>query len=187
MLLPSEAIKLAGRLFPKSATLSARAERILVGAQRALRSSEIAQYFLSAFLGSAVGALVSGLRRAVDLLHRMNFHLPAGHTLSAGIGLDPVRIAIVPALGGLALGLAALVVKRFRSAEIVDPIEANALHGGRMSMIDSLRLLFSTLVSNAAGASVGMEAGYSQIGEHVTHDIGETRECFNRGRREPGQ
>ena len=29
--------------------------------------------------------------------------------------------------------------------------------------------------------------GYSQIGEHVTHDSGETRECFNRGGREPGQ
>ena len=30
-------------------------------------------------------------------------------------------------------------------------------------------------------------AGRSQVGEHVTHDIGETRECFNRGGREPGQ
>jgi len=30
-------------------------------------------------------------------------------------------------------------------------------------------------------------AGCSQIGEHVTHDIGETRECFNRRGREPGQ
>ncbi len=30
-------------------------------------------------------------------------------------------------------------------------------------------------------------AGRAQIGEHVTHDIGETRECFNRGGREPGQ
>ncbi len=27
----------------------------------------------------------------------------------------------------------------------------------------------------------------SQIGEHVTHDISQTRECFPRGRREPGQ
>ena len=30
-------------------------------------------------------------------------------------------------------------------------------------------------------------AGRAQIGEHVAHDIGETRECFNRGGREPGQ
>ena len=30
-------------------------------------------------------------------------------------------------------------------------------------------------------------AGCSQVGENVTHDIGETRECFNWGGREPGQ
>ena len=30
-------------------------------------------------------------------------------------------------------------------------------------------------------------AGCSQVGEDVTHDIGETRESFNRGGREPGQ
>ena len=30
-------------------------------------------------------------------------------------------------------------------------------------------------------------AGCSQIGEHVTHDIGKTPECFNLGGREPGQ
>ena len=30
-------------------------------------------------------------------------------------------------------------------------------------------------------------AGCGQVREHVTRDIGETRECFNRGRREPGQ
>ena len=29
--------------------------------------------------------------------------------------------------------------------------------------------------------------GCSQVGEHVTHDIGETLECFNRRGREPGQ
>ena len=29
--------------------------------------------------------------------------------------------------------------------------------------------------------------GCGQVGKHVTHDIGETRECFNLGGREPGQ
>jgi CIC family chloride channel protein len=142
-------------------------KRLLVSSQRWARSSEPIQYFLCAFLGSFVGVLVAGLRRLVDFAHRASFHLPDGHTLSAGIGVDPLRIAAVPAIGGLVLGIAALIVRRFRSTDIVDPIEANALHGGRMSMIDSLRLLFSTVLSNAAGASVGMEAGYSQFGSSV--------------------
>ena len=51
--------------------------------------------------------------------------------------------------------------------DIVDPIEANALHGGRMSLRDSLWLTFTTVLSNGAGASLGMEAGYSQLGAGI--------------------
>ncbi|MEJ0041566.1 MAG: hypothetical protein WDM81_04895 [Rhizomicrobium sp.] len=98
------------------------------------------------------------------MLHTAAFGLPEGFALSTGIGVSVPRILLVPVLGGLLLGLAALIVSRYRKAEIVDPIEANALHGGRMSMLDSLRLVLATIVSNAAGASVGMEAGYSQFG-----------------------
>ena len=83
------------------------------------------------------------------------------------------RILIVPVLGGVALGIAAYVVRRFRPSEIVDPIEANALHGGRMSMLDSLRLVVATIVSNASGASVGMEAGYSQFGASAFSSVGQ--------------
>jgi CIC family chloride channel protein len=78
----------------------------------------------------------------------------------------------VPALGGLVLGIGALVVRRYRTNEIVDPVEANALFGGRMSLLDSIRLATMTLVSNAAGASLGMEAGYSQLGSAVFSRIG---------------
>jgi CIC family chloride channel protein len=101
----------------------------------------------------------------------LSFRLAPDHTLSAGVGVDPLRILVVPAIGGLVLGVAALIVQRYRSADIVDPIEANALHGGRMSMIDSMRLFIATIVSNAAGASVGMEAGYSQFGSSVFSTI----------------
>ncbi len=82
----------------------------------------------------------------------------------AGFGVDPQRILIVPVIGGLVIGVAALIMRRIRPKEVVDPIEANALHGGIMSMTDSLRLLIATVTSNAVGASVGMEAGYSQLG-----------------------
>jgi CIC family chloride channel protein len=54
----------------------------------------------------------------------------------------------------------------------VDPVEANALYGGRMSLIDSIRLTFATLLSNASGASLGMEAGYSQLGAGIFSALG---------------
>ena len=149
-----------------------RARFLSAAVQRWFRSSEPGQIFLCAATGAVIGALIAGLRRGIEVLHRVSFDLPAGAYLSTGIGVDVQRIMFVPVLGGLALGLAALIVSRFRSSEIVDPIEANALHGGRMSMIDSLRLVISTVVSNACGASVGMEAGYSQFGASVFSSLG---------------
>lgn len=158
--------------FPRH--LSERLTRVWVATiQRDVRSSEPAQIFLCSVAGSAVGALVSGLHRGIELLHMAAFHLPEGAALSTGIGVSVPRILFVPAIGGLLIGLAAWLVRRYRATEIVDPIEANALHGGRMSMLDSLRLVVATIVSNTVGASVGMEAGYSQFGSSAFASLGQ--------------
>ena len=145
----------------------------LVTLQRELRSSEPAQIVLCAISGAAVGAIVHAMRRIVDEAHKFDFLLPKHTLLSTGIGVNHLRIMIVPALGGLALGLIALLLRRYRSGDIVDPIEANALYGGRMSLFDSARLAFVTMISNAAGASLGMEAGYTQFGSGIFSWIGQ--------------
>jgi CIC family chloride channel protein len=131
--------------------------------QRGLRDVELGQILLCAAMGVLVGAAVDLLREGVTWLHVFDFGIPADHYLSEGIGIRTSRLLFVPALGGLLLGLMALLVRR-RFSDIADPIEANALHGGRMSLRDSLWLTFTTVWSNAAGASLGMEAGYSQLG-----------------------
>ena len=141
--------------------------------QSRLRSNEPTQIFVCAVTGSLVGALVAGLHSLVDLLHQLGFAVSGDHSLSTGIGVDPLRIMIVPAVGGLVLGLGALIMRRFRSNDVVDPIEANALHGGRMSMWDSLRLVVATVVSNASGVAIGMEAGYAQLGSGVFSKVGQ--------------
>jgi chloride channel protein, CIC family len=141
--------------------------------QSRLRSNEPVQIFVCGSVGAAIGALVAGLRWLVDLMHRLAFNLPEDHTLSTGIGVDPLRILIVPVIGGLVIGLAAIIMRRLRPKEIVDPIEANALHGGIMSVFDSLRLLVATLTSNASGASLGMEAGYTQMGSGILAKVGQ--------------
>ena len=135
----------------------------LLGAQRGLRDAEPWQILVCAVFGSLIGAAVDLLREGVAWLHVYDFGIPADHYLSEGIGVRTSRLLIVPLLGGLILGALALLMKR-RSGDIVDPIEANALHGGRMSLRDSLWLTFMTVLSNGAGASLGMEAGYSQLG-----------------------
>jgi CIC family chloride channel protein len=68
--------------------------------QSRLRSNEPTQIFVCAVTGSAVGALVAGLHWLVDFLHQVGFAVSGDHSLSTGIGVDPMRIMIVPAVGG---------------------------------------------------------------------------------------
>lgn len=132
--------------------------------QREIRSSEMAQIVACAAVGALVGGVTNYLRLFVDLAHKLIFNLPKHVALSAGMAADHWRLMLVPAIGGLILGVGAWLVRRYRATEIVDPVEANALFGGRMSLLDSVRLTLMTVVSNASGASLGMEAGYSQLG-----------------------
>jgi CIC family chloride channel protein len=145
---------------------------LAAGLQRDLRSSAIAQIVACAMIGAFVGALVDLLRGTVEWLHRFDFALKKHELLSEGITIDRARFLLVPAIGGLLLGALAMLARRWRSREIIDPVEANALYGGRMSLTDSIRLTFATLVSNASGASLGMEAGYSQLGSGIFSTMG---------------
>jgi CIC family chloride channel protein len=64
-------------------------------------------------------------------------------------------------------------VKR-RPRPIVDPVEANALRGGRMSAKDSLFVGLQSVISNGFGASVGLEAAYAQLGGAIASLTGNT-------------
>ncbi|MTJ83310.1 MAG: chloride channel protein [Telmatospirillum sp.] len=141
--------------------------------RRGLRGSQTVVILLCACLGAAVGGMVDLLHLLVSWLHIVDFGLPEGSYLSSGRNIDPVLMLAVPALGGLALSLLPLLDRRSRQRDIVDPIEANALYGGRMSFTDSLRLVAATLISNGAGASLGMEAAYTQIGAGLLSSAGQ--------------
>ncbi len=78
----------------------------------------------------------------------------------------------MPTLGGLAFGLAIVALARWRPAREVDPIEANALHGGRMSLVGSLNVALQTIWSSGVGASVGLEAGYTQLSSGIASWLG---------------
>jgi CIC family chloride channel protein len=149
------------------------ARQIYTIVRRDIRSNEFAQIVLCGIWGGIIGLMVAAMRAFVLFAHRLDFAISGYELLSSGIGVDRMRIMLVPALGGLALGGAVVVVRRFRATDIVDPVEANALYGGRMSLIDSLRLTAATVLSNASGASLGMEAGYTQLGSGIFATIGE--------------
>ncbi len=136
-----------------------------------VRAREISVIVLAAAVGLLGGVGVVVMSMAVNLLHAGFFALASGERLSAITAIRPLQ-ALVPAVGGLVLGLTFILQARWRPDSPVDPIEANALHGGRMSVRDSLIVATQTVLSSGVGASVGLEAGYSQLGSGVASWIG---------------
>lgn len=144
--------------------------RIIARKLRALiRRDETSLIFLGLFSGSMAGLFAAGILRASHFLHRGLF----GHEqLSAMATLASPWQALAPLAGGLLLGVTAIFIHKWRPNRPVDPIEANALHGGRMSLPDSLVITAQTVVSNGFGASVGLEAAYTQLGAGFASFVG---------------
>ena len=136
---------------------------------RARESSLIA---LAILVGIVGGLVVAAMGRSVDLLHEWFFHLESGERLSARLTLNPVLALSVPLAGGLVFGIASELLKWWRPEREIDPIEANALHGGRMSLLGSIIVAAQTVWSSGVGASVGLEAGYTQFASGIASRIG---------------
>jgi CIC family chloride channel protein len=137
-----------------------------------VRARESSLILLAALVGVVAGLVVAVMSASVDLLHEVLFNLQHGERLSARLTLDPVLALSVPLLGGLIFGVATEVIRRWRPEREIDPIEANALHGGRMSLLGSIIVAAQTVWSSGVGASVGLEAGYTQFASGIASRIG---------------
>src|SRR5579871_5972071 len=103
-----------------------------------VRASELSIAILAAWVGAAGGVLVIAMSRLAEFLHVRLFGLEEGERLSALTSLPSRPALLVPVLGGIILAGLAYAIGRWHPRRIVDPIEANALHGGQMSFRDSL-------------------------------------------------
>ena len=146
---------------------------ILPALRALVRMDEVWLAVLAAIVGVAGGLGVVVINVITAWMHTTLFALPPGQGLSESPVLDPRRAILVPMLGGLALGISTWALARLRPSNLVDPIEANAMYGGRMSLKDSLIVSAQTAWSNGVGASVGMEAGYAQFGAGIASWAGQ--------------
>jgi CIC family chloride channel protein len=137
-----------------------------------VRADEVWLLVLAAMVGVVAGISVWLINAAAQLFHQTLFGISADQRLSAIDRLSPMVTVAVPALGGLALGLITLGIGRIYTRRSVDPIEANALFGGRMSLTGSLVVVLQTVISNGVGASIGLEAAYTQIGSAMASRVG---------------
>jgi len=136
-----------------------------------VRARESSVIVLAAVVGVAAGLAVAAMGALVGIMHVAFFGLDPGERLSGRVVLDPVYALLTPTVGGLLFGLVTAYITRRRGTE-VDPVEANALHGGRMSMRGSLIVAAQTVWSSGIGASVGLEAGYTQIASGMASWLG---------------
>jgi CIC family chloride channel protein len=138
-----------------------------------VRDSEVALLLLAVAIGAVVSVVTCLTGEALEFIRTLLFGpLPDGH-LSSAMVADPIRVLAVPIVGSLLYGFLAYGERRLRGRDVVDPIEANALYGGKMSLRDSLAIGVMTVFSAGIGASVGMEAAYTQLGSGVASQVGQ--------------
>lgn len=126
-----------------------------------MRQSEAAFIALAVVVGLLAGCSTN-LERWLAHGMQILFYGVADNRVSAlGSIHHPWRLIALP-LGGLALVAISLLVRKRRAP--IDVVEANALHGGRIPFVDNIVIAVQTLFSNGAGASVGLEAAYAQLG-----------------------
>jgi CIC family chloride channel protein len=147
--------------------------RVLTRLRALLRSNEFYLIPLALVIGVVTGSIVTLMFQIAQIAHVLIYGIPIDVRLSANAYVNPVVAMIAPAIGGLSLGIMEWWRRRLKLSSAVDPIEANALRGGRLSLRDSVVVSGQTLISNGCGASVGLEAGYTQIGSGVASLIGQ--------------
>jgi CIC family chloride channel protein len=141
--------------------------------RRRIRSSELWLIAVATAVGATAGFLAVLQSQLAHGLQVLLFAFDPDQRLSEQTMLAPWRALAIPA-GGLVLGVGTWLWLRRRPRPAVDPVEANALHGGRMSLTDSAFICVQTLISNGSGASVGLEAAYAQAGAAAASFAGRT-------------
>lgn len=147
-------------------------ERPVNATEPRLRDSDLFLILLAVCAGALAGLGVIIIDGALVALHWLSFDLPTSGHLSDVAGLPRWRVLAMPIIGGILVGGASALLRRWRPRQVVDAIEANARFGGRMALGDSVGLVAVTLLSGGFGASVGLEAAYTQLGAAMGSRLG---------------
>lgn len=149
-----------------------KAKALGIKLRAAIRGNEFFLIPVALVIGAFTGIAVTLMSQIAQLAHVLIYGIRIDVRLSANDVVNPWVAILALASGGLILGLMEWSRRRWKISNATDPVEANALRGGRLSLRDSIVVSGQTLISNGCGASVGLEAGYTQIGAGVASLLG---------------
>jgi CIC family chloride channel protein len=157
---------------PAPLPLAGHAEDLWSRLRALVRSREVFLVLSAIVVGICAAVLATLMSRTSQLAHVLLYGIPLDARLSASARVGPAVALTGPATGGAILGAMEWWRRSRKIPPAVDPVEANALRGGRMSLRDSLIVSLQTMISNGGGASVGLEAGNAQIGAGMASRFG---------------
>ncbi len=140
-------------------------QELLASLKRFGRNEQMILSVLAVFIGIAAGLAAIAFRGSIALFQELAFGFAGERMASQAAMLPWWRVLAAPTLGGLLVGLYIYYLLPGRRVQnVADVIEANALHGGRMSLSNGLKTAVANAASIGVGASVGREGPVVHLG-----------------------
>ncbi len=141
---------------------------VLAAVRQLGRNVQVILSVLAVAIGAAAGVAAIGFRSVIDLVQRLGFGFGGESVATLAAGLPWWHLILVPAVGGLAVGVFVhFFMPGRRPHAVADVIEANALRVGRMSATVGLKAAVVSAASIGVGASVGREGPVVHLGASI--------------------
>jgi len=125
---------------------------------------------LALIVGIVTGAAAVGFHELINLLRDLLYrHFPAGFLYGKGIWL----LILLPAAGGLVVGLIVVYVSRSREGHgVVDVMESVMRNSGIIKPGSALEKILTSAITIGSGGSAGAEGPIVQIGAGIASGVG---------------